>query len=85
MIIKELENIANLQLNKAIVAMNNKFISCYIDPIGGCCVSFKGEIPEKKIQKFFSFLGANTVAVYNYDYEYKNGNTYIFTKDGWKY
>ena len=85
MIIRKLENIANLQLSKAIVAMNNKFISCYVDPVGGCAVSFKGEISEKKIQKFFSFLGDDTVTVYGYDYEYNNDNTNIFTKDGWKY
>lgn len=85
MIVRELNKVANLQLKKAIMAMGNKFVYCYIDPRGGCDVSFEGEIPEEKVQKFFSFLGEDESVQYCYDYEYRNGNTSIFTKDDWKY
>ncbi len=85
MIIRELQKIENKQLKKAIAAMDNKFAYCYIDPRGGCDVSFEGEISEKKIQKFFSFLGTNESVQYCSDYEYRDGNTSIFTKDDWKY
>lgn len=86
MIVRELQNITNKQLQKAISEVkNHSFLSCYIDPIGGCDITFEGEISEPQIQKFFSFLGSNDVVEYNYDYIYRDGKTDIFTKDNWKY
>ena len=86
MIVRELQNITNKQLKKAIMLLKNyAFVSCYVDPLGGCDVFFTGEIPVEQIQKFFSFLGSNDVVEYNYDYIYRDGKTYIFTKDNWKY
>lgn len=86
MLIHVLDNIKNKQLKKAIMLLKNyDFVSCYIDPLGGCDIAFGGEIPEEQIQKFFECLGDNEPVQYNYDYVYRNGNTSIFTKDGWKY
>lgn len=87
MIVRELQNIKNPQLKKAILALKNyNFIHCYIDSIGGCDIAFGGKIPEEQIQKFFECLGDNEPVQYNYDYiVYKKGGTSIFTKDGWKY
>lgn len=84
MIIHVLDNIKNKQLKKAIMLLKNyDFVSCYIDPLGGCDVFFTGEVEQ--IQKFFSCLGSEESVEYDYDYVYRNGNTSIFTKDGWKY
>ena len=86
MLIHGLENIKNKQLKKAIMLLKNyAFVSCYVDPLGGCDVFFTGEIPVEQIQKFFSCLGSEELVEYNYDYVYRNGNTSIFTKDNWKY
>lgn len=50
MIIRELQNIKNPQLKKAISALKNyNFIHCYIDLIGSCDIAFGGEIPEEQI------------------------------------
>lgn len=86
MLIHVLDNIKNKQLKKAIMLLKNyDFVSCYIDPLGGCDVFFTGELPVEQIQKFFSCLGSEESVEYDYDYVYRNGNTSIFTKDGWKY
>lgn len=86
MLVRELQNITNTQLQKAISEVkNHSFLSCYIDPIGGCDITFEGEIPVEQIQKFFSCLGSEELVEYNYDYVYRNSSTSIFTKDNWKY
>lgn len=86
MLIHGLDNIKNKQLKKAIMLLKNyEFVSCYVDPLGGCDVFFTDEIPVEQIQKFFSCLDSEESVEYDYDYVYRNGNTSIFTKDNWKY
>ena len=73
-----------------------KFTKVYIDPNRECAVYFKGILPLKIIQAFFFNLrdditsssrieDENIEAFKDYEYDYDNTTTAIYTRDGWKY
>lgn len=72
------------------------FIKLYIDPNRECAVYFKGILPLKDIQAFFFNLkeGVTSLsriedesieAFKDYEYNYDDNITAIYTRDGWKY
>ena len=72
------------------------FIKLYIDPNRECAVYFKGILPLKDIQAFFFNLKEGVTsssriedeeitAFKDYEYNYNNNTTAIYTRDGWKY
>lgn len=77
---------------------NNKynFIKLYIDPNDECAVYFKGLLSYKDIQAFFFNLRDDITssskiedesieAFKDYEYNYDDNTTAIYTRDGWKY
>ena len=81
-----------------ILVDNNKykFTKVYIDPNRECAVYFEGILPLKVIQAFFFNLrddvtsfskikDENIETFRDYEYDYNNNTTAIYTKDGWKY
>ena len=97
MIIRELSKVTNAPLHDAIYLAElkgYKFLSLYIDRDKECAITFKGEIPEEEIKRFFFNINpnvtcdsevANEEVVYNRDYDYSANTTSIYTRDGWKY
>lgn len=77
---------------------NNKytFIEVYVDPRSECAIYFKGILSPKDIQSFFCNLRDDITssskvedeiieAFKDYEYDYDNNTTAIYTRDGWKY
>lgn len=98
-IIRELNKVENSKLHDAILLTtlvdNNKykFDKLYVDPNKECAVYFKGLLSYKDIQAFFFNLRDDITSssriedelVTEGDYEYSDGTTAIYTRDGWKY
>lgn len=98
-IIRELNKVENSRLHDAILLTtlvdNNKykFDKLYVDPNNECAVYFKGLLSYKDIQAFFFNLRDDITSssriedelVTEGDYEYSDGTTAIYTRDGWKY
>ena len=98
-IIRELNKVENSKLHDAILLTTltdngkYKFNKLYINPINECVVYFEGLLSYKDIQSFFFNLRDDITSssriedevVTRYDYEYSNGTTTIYTRDGWKY
>ena len=98
-IIRDLYEVENSKLHDAILLTelinDNKynFIKLYIDPNRECAVYFEGILPLKVIQSFFFNLRNDITSssriedelVTEGDYEYSDGTTAIYTRDGWKY
>lgn len=72
------------------------FIKLYIDPNEECAVYFKGLLSYRNIQSFFFNLREDITsssriedesieAFKDYEYDYDNNTTAIYTRDGWKY
>lgn len=72
------------------------FIKLYIDPNRECAVYFEGILPLKVIQSFFFNLRDDVTsssriedeeitAFKDYEYNYDDNTTAIYTRDGWKY
>ena len=72
------------------------FIKLYIDPNSECAVYFKGLLSHRDIQAFFFNLREDITsssriedesieAFKDYEYDYDNTTTAIYTRDGWKY
>ena len=72
------------------------FIKLYIDPNSECAVYFKGLLSYKDIQAFFFNLREDITsssriedesieAFKDYEYNYDDNTTAIYTRDGWKY
>ena len=72
------------------------FIKLYIDPNDECAVYFKGLLSHKNIQAFFFNLrdditsssrieDEEITAFKDYEYNYDDNTTAIYTRDGWKY
>lgn len=72
------------------------FIKLYIDPNRECAIYFKGILPLKDIQAFFFNLRDDVTslskiedeeitAFKDYEYNYDDNTTAIYTRDGWKY
>ena len=72
------------------------FIKVYIDPNRECAVYFKGLLSYKDIQAFFFNLRDDITsssriedesieAFKDYEYNYDDNTTAIYTRDGWKY
>ena len=72
------------------------FIKLYIDPNDECAVYFKGLLSYKDIQAFFFNLRDDITsssriedesieAFKDYEYNYDDNTTAIYTRDGWKY
>ena len=72
------------------------FIKLYVDPNDECAVYFKGLLSYKDIQAFFFNLRDNVTsssriedeeitAFKDYEYNYDDNTTAIYTRDGWKY
>ena len=81
-----------------ILVDNNKykFNKLYVDPSRECAIYFEGILPLKVIQAFFFNLRDNITslsriedeeitAFKDYEYNYDNNTTAIYTRDGWKY
>lgn len=77
---------------------NNKytFNEVYVDPKKECAVYFKGHLSHRDIQSFFFNLREDLTpnskiedeiieAFKDYEYDYDNNTTAIYTRDGWKY
>lgn len=73
-----------------------KFDKLYVDPNRECAIYFEGVLPLKVIQAFFFNLrnditssskieDENIEAFKDYEYNYDNNTTAIYTRDGWKY
>ena len=73
-----------------------KFDKLYVDPNNECAVYFKGLLSYKDMQYFFCNLRNNITsssriedesieAFKDYEYDYDNTTTAIYTRDGWKY
>ena len=73
-----------------------KFIKVYVDPNKECAIYFKGHLPYRYIQLFFFNLRDNItssskiedeeiIAFKDYEYNYDDNTTAIYTRDGWKY
>ena len=73
-----------------------KFTKVYIDPNRECAVYFKGLLPYKDMQAFFFNLRDDITsssrikdesieAFKDYEYNYDNNTTAIYTRDNWKY
>ena len=72
------------------------FIKLYVDPNDECAVYFKGLLSYKDIQAFFFNLRDDVTslskiedesieAFKDYEYNYDDNTTAIYTRDGWKY
>lgn len=72
------------------------FIKLYVDPNDECAVYFKGLLSYKDIRAFFFNLRDNVTsssriedeeiaAFTDYEYNYDDNTTVIYTRDGWKY
>ena len=72
------------------------FIKLYIDPNNECAIYFKGLLSHRDIQAFFfnlrnditssSRIEDESIETFkDYEYNYDNHNTAIYTRDGWKY
>ena len=72
------------------------FIKLYINQNSKCAVYFKGLLSYKDIQAFFFNLRDDITsssriedesieAFKDYEYNYDNNTTAIYTRDGWKY
>ena len=73
-----------------------KFDKLYVDPNRECAVYFKGLLSHRDIQSFFFNLRNNITssskiedekikALREFEYDYDNTTTAIYTRDGWKY
>ena len=73
-----------------------KFIKVYVDPNKECAIYFKGHLSYRDIQAFFFNLRDNITSsskiedekikvLREFEYNYDNNTTAIYTKDGWKY
>ena len=73
-----------------------KFDKLYVDPNNECAIYFKGLLSHRDIQAFFFNLrdditsssrieDENIEAFKDYEYNYDNTTTAIYTRDGWKY
>lgn len=72
------------------------FIKLYVDPNDKCAVYFKGLLSYKDIQAFFFNLRDDVTsssriedeeitAFKDYEYNYDDNTTAIYTRNGWKY
>nr|DAI05737.1 MAG TPA: hypothetical protein [Crassvirales sp.] len=77
---------------------NNKytFIKVYVDSNKECAIYFKGLLSYRDIQAFFFNLRDDITssskiedekikALREFEYDYDNNTTAIYTRDGWKY
>ena len=77
---------------------NNKytFIKVYVDQNKECAIYFKGLLSYRDIQAFFFNLRDDITssskiedekikALREFEYDYDNNTTAIYTRDGWKY
>lgn len=73
-----------------------KFIKVYVDPNRKCTVYFEGLLSYRDIQSFFFNLrdditsssrieDESITAFKDYEYNYDDNTTAIYTRDGWKY
>lgn len=73
-----------------------KFNKLYIDPNKECAIYFKELLSHRDIQSFFFNLRNDITssskiedevieAFKDYEYNYDNNTTAIYTRDGWKY
>ena len=73
-----------------------KFDKLYVDPNRECAVYFKGLLSYKDMQDFFFNLRDDITslskiedekikALREFEYDYDNNTTAIYTRDGWKY
>ena len=73
-----------------------KFDRLYVDPNNECAIYFKGLLPYKDVQSFFfnlrdditssSRIEDESIETFkDYEYNYDDNITAIYTKDGWKY
>ena len=80
------------------LADNNKykFDKLYVDPNRECAIYFKGLLSYKNVQAFFfnlrdditslSRIEDESVETFkDYEYNYDDNTTAIYTRDGWKY
>ena len=72
------------------------FIKLYIDPNNECAIYFKGLLSHRDIQAFLFNLRDDITslskiedekikALREFEYDYDNNITAIYTRDGWKY
>ena len=72
------------------------FIKLYIDPNNECAIYFKGLLSHRDIQALFFNLRDDITsssriedesieAFKDYEYNYDDNTTAIYTRDGWKY
>ena len=73
-----------------------KFIKVYVDPNKECAIYFKWRLSYSDIQSFFFNLRDDITsssriedesieAFKDYEYNYDDNTTAIYTRDGWKY
>lgn len=73
-----------------------KFNKLYVDPDKECAIYFEGILPLKVIQAFFFNLrdditslskieDEEITAFKDYEYNYDDNTTAIYTRNGWKY
>lgn len=82
-------------INSAVTFLNREFKKCYMDPKGECAVTFGGELSLDEIRAFLININpevARTADVFktypvtrSKDFDYIDGDTYIYTPDGINY
>lgn len=85
MFIRDLKDITNEKLLKAISLVPSTFKKLYIAPNAECALTFEGELSESDIVNFFKNMGFKKPVEYLVDYSYYRGTTDIYTLDGYNY
>lgn len=85
MFIRDLKDITNEKLLKAISLAPSTFKKLYIAPNAECTVNFEGELSESDIEDFFKNMGFKKPVEYLVDYSYYRSTTDIYVLDGYNY
>lgn len=85
-IFRKIEEIPYNFLRESIINTNKEFKKCYMDSEGGCAITFSGEMSEEEICEVLRYFDPYALSIKMFeDFEYKNGDTIIFTPEGIDY
>lgn len=82
MIIKDILQVRNLTLFKALINTHFPLICVDVDSLGECEVVIKGVMSFKDIDKFYSYFGD---CCFDFAINEKQNITRLITPIGWKY
>ena len=85
-IFKKIEEIPYNFLRETINNIDKEFKKCYMDSEGGCAITFSREMSEEEICEVLRYFNPYAISVEIFEnYDYKNGDTIIFTPEGIDY